>query len=148
MNQAALLDTLFSIASTIVLPGWLLLIFFPRWKWTQRYAALLIPLLLGPVYVWLLVTTWGGEGGFGSLAEVAALFRNPAALLGGWIHYLVFDLFLGAWETRDAAANRIAHLAIIPCLLLTFLLGPSGLLLYLLIRLVWRKNPDLAGHPA
>jgi hypothetical protein len=143
-----MLETWFSVASTAVLPGWLLLLVAPGWRWSQRYAALLIPCVLGPLYVWLLVTHWGGEGGFGSLREVAALFQNPAALLAGWVHYLVFDLFVGAWEARDAVANRIPRWVVVPCLVLTFLLGPSGLLLYVLIRMIWRKKLDLAEAAA
>jgi len=31
---------------------------------------------------------------------VAQLFENRWLLLAGWVHYLAFDLFIGAWETR------------------------------------------------
>jgi hypothetical protein len=62
------------------------------------------------------------------------LFRNEYLLLAGWIHYLAFDLFIGSWQVRDAERNGVPHLAVVPCLVLTFLLGPTGLLLYLLIR--------------
>ena len=55
-------------------------------------------------------------------------------LLAGWIHYLAFDLFIGGWETRDAVRNGIPHLLVIPCLLLTFMLGPIGLLAYFALR--------------
>ena len=48
----------------------------------------------------------GAEGGFGSLADVATLFGKPELLLAGWIHYLAFDLFIGAWEVRDAQRNE------------------------------------------
>lgn len=135
------LEMLFGLANLSVLPGWILLAAVPGWRWTQRYASLLVPLLLGPVYVWLLIENWGA-GGFDSLASVGQLFENPAVLLAGWIHYLIFDLFIGSWETRDARANRIPHVAVIPCLLCTFLLGPLGLALYLLLRLVLRRNLD------
>ena len=54
----------------------------------------------------------GAEGGFGSLADVATLFQKQELLLAGWIHYLAFDLFIGAWETRDAARNQIPHLVV------------------------------------
>ena len=54
----------------------------------------------------------------------------------GWIHYLAFDLFVGAWEVRDAQARGIHHLLVIPCLFLTLMAGPGGLLLYWAIRIV------------
>ena len=62
------------------------------------------------------------------------LFQKQELLLAGWVHYLAFDLFIGAWETRDAQRNQIPHLVVIPCLVMTFMLGPIGLLFYLAIR--------------
>jgi hypothetical protein len=62
------------------------------------------------------------------------LFQNRAMLLAGWVHYLAFDLFVGSWEVRDAQRIGIAHYLVVPCLVLTFLFGPAGWLLYLLIR--------------
>nr|WP_235727181.1 ABA4-like family protein [Hymenobacter siberiensis] len=76
----------------------------------------------------------GGEGGFQSLDAVAALFRDPWALLAGWVHYLCFDMWTGAWEVRDAQRRGMPHGLLIPCLLLTFLFGPVGLLLYFGVR--------------
>lgn len=135
------LDTLFSAANFSVLPGWLLLAVAPRWRWSQRYATLLIPLLLGPLYVWLVAAYWG-NGSFSTLDDVALLFANRGVLLAGWIHYLIFDLFTGSWVARDALARDIPRWAVIPCLALTFLLGPAGLGLYLLLRVAWRRHLD------
>lgn len=134
-------ESLFSWAGTIVVPGWLLLAFAPRWKWSARLiAGLLIPALLGTLYVVIVVTRWGAaEGGFGSLGDVRRLFGDPYMLLAGWIHYLAFDLFIGSWEVRDAQRLGVSHLMVIPCLVLTFLFGPAGLLLYLLLRAARRR---------
>ena len=135
-------ERLFSFASTIVLPGWLLLVFVPRWKWTARFiCALVIPVLLGLLYLYIILVHWrGSEGGFGSLGQVSDLFQSPWLLLAGWVHYLAFDLFIGAWEVRDAQRERIHHLLVIPCLFLTFMFGPIGLLLYLGLRVGTRKK--------
>ena len=128
-------ESLFSLCSALVLPGWALLVFLPRWSWTQRVAACLVPLALGVLYLVLIVMNFGkSHGGFGSLQQVSQLFQNPYLLLAGWVHYLAFDLFTGAWEVRDAARLRIAHGLVIPCLVLTFLFGPIGLLTWFLIR--------------
>lgn len=129
-------ESLFSAAGTLVLPGWLLLVFLPRWRpVTPLITAVVIPALLALFYAWLIVTHLpGSSGGFGSLAEVRELFRDEYLLLAGWTHYLAFDLFIGSWEVRDAQRNGVHHLAVVPCLVLTFLLGPAGLLLYLVIR--------------
>jgi hypothetical protein len=137
-------DAIFSAANTSVLPGWLLLIVLPRWRYTQRLAGLLIPILLGLTYATVMILHFGeAEGGFGSLAEVRKLFANPWAVLGGWIHYLAFDLFTGCWEVRDARRQGVPHWAVIPCLLLTFMFGPVGLTLYLLLRLGWKRQMQL-----
>jgi hypothetical protein len=132
----------------IVLPGWLLLVFLPRWKWTARLVCpVLIPLLLAAVYLWLVATTLGRTpGGFGSLAEVSQLFQNQWVLLAGWIHYLAFDLFVGSWEVRDAQRNGVHHLLVVPCLALTFLLGPVGLLLYFALRAALRRQVSVGGE--
>lgn len=129
-------ESLFSLAGMAVLPGWLLLIFLPRWKMSARLiSGVVIPLLLAMLYAWLVVAWIGSsDGGFGSLAEVRLLFENDYLLLAGWVHYLAFDLFIGSWEVRDSARAGVHHLAVVPCLLLTFLFGPVGLLVYLVIR--------------
>lgn len=143
-------EQLFSLCGTLVLPGWLLLVFLPRWKWTARLVCpVLIPLLLALVYLWLVATTFGRTpGGFGSLADVSLLFQNPRALLAGWIHYLAFDLFIGSWEVRDAQRVGLHHLLVVPCLVLTFLFGPVGLLLYFALRAALKRKVTVGGETA
>jgi hypothetical protein len=135
---------IFSICNYVVLPGWLLLVVAPRWRWTQRVTALALPLALAVVYLTLLIMHFReSRGGFGSLAEVSKLFENPYLLLAGWIHYLAFDLFTGSWLVRDSDRLRIAHAYVVPCLLLTFLFGPVGLLAWFLIRTSLRGRPPV-----
>jgi hypothetical protein len=55
--------------------------------------------------------------------------------LAGWVHILALDLFAGAWIARDALRLEIPRPALVVCLLLTFMLAPLGIALYLLIRL-------------
>ena len=100
-----------------------------------------MPLLLAALYVALLLHGGRVKGaGFGSLAQVARLFASQDFLLAGWIHYLAFDLFIGAWQSRDALRLGLSRWIVAPCLLLTFLFGPVGLALYLLLRLALRKE--------
>ena len=129
------LERIFSVAATIALIGWVALAALPRNPFAQIFSGFVIPLLLSVGYLFLIVQNLqGAEGGFGSLAEVSKLFQKQELLLAGWIHYLAFDLFIGAWETRDAQRHGIPHLVIIPCLLMTLMLGPIGLLFYFAIR--------------
>ena len=128
-------ERLFSILNLIAIAGWLPLVFLPRARWATAVVPLVLPCLFGVIYVVLVAASlpWG-EGGFSSLAGVGALFENPWALLAGWAHYLAFDLFIGGWQVRDARERGIPHLFVVPALLLTFLFGPAGLLLYLVVR--------------
>lgn len=115
--------------------GWLILAILPRQRVMQVISGVIIPLVLSAGYLFLIAQHLrGAEGGFGSLADVATLFQKQELLLAGWIHYLAFDLFIGAWETRDARRHGIPHLVVIPCLIMTFMLGPIGLLFYFAIR--------------
>jgi hypothetical protein len=143
-------EQLFSLCGALVLPGWLLLVFLPGWKWTARLVCpVVIPLALALVYLWLVATNFGRTpGDFNSLAGVAQLFQNPKALLAGWIHYLTFDLFVGSWEVRDARRVGLHHLLVVPCLVLTFLFGPVGLLLYFALRAALRRRLAVGGEAA
>jgi Domain of unknown function (DUF4281) len=128
-------EQLFSILNMATVAAWLALVFLPRVRWTATVIPVLMPCLLALVYVILVASTLThSEGGFSSLAGVRALFDNPWLLLAGWTHYLAFDLFIGGWEVRDAQRRGVPHLLIVPALVLTFLFGPAGLLLYLAIR--------------
>lgn len=141
-------DQLFQICNTLVLPAWLLMAIAPRWKWTGRIVISGIVLILSFVYVSKLIGILSGEGmdfsSFGSLEGVMGLFTDPGAVLMGWVHYLAFDLLAGWFIINDAARNKINQLLVVPCLLFSFMLGPTGWLLYWLIRLVKTKQiyPD------
>ncbi len=135
-----MLESIFSACGTLALLGWASLIFLPRQRQAYLVAAVAVPLAISVVYLVLIAQHFGrGEGGFGSLSDVAQLFSNPALLLAGWVHYLAFDLFVGAWEVRDAQRHGIPHLMVVPCLVMTFMLGPIGLLAYFSIR-TWRRR--------
>lgn len=133
-------DALFSLASAAVLPGWIALAFAPLARARMVLVARLIAVLLSGLYVTLLVTGLAGEGpppgaGFDTLEGVRLLLSSPEALLAGWVHYLVFDLWVGSWEAEDNGKTvALPHVLLLPCLALTFLAGPTGLLLYHLLK--------------
>jgi len=131
--------------------NWLLLIFAFRWKYARRIVFSGTILLLAALYTLLIVSTFGNsQGGFGSLEQVSNLFDNRWALLAGWVHYLAFDLLVGCWISADARRNGIPHLAVVPCLFFTFMLGPFGYLLYRAVRLFTRPSVfiDIYENPA
>lgn len=129
-------DQLFQLANPLVLVGWLVLLAAPLAPTVaQTISAAAIPLLLGLAYSGLMLALWWqAPGGFGSLAEVQVLFTHPHIAVAGWVHYLAFDLFIGAWEVRTARAESIPHWMVVPCLILTFLFGPAGLLAFAVLR--------------
>lgn len=111
----------------------------PVWTATR----FIIPALLGIAYLLLIVDSFGEAegGGFGSIAEVRALFASDAALAAGWLHYLAFDLFVGTWIAEDSRPRAVPALLVVPCLALTFLFGPVGLVLYFILRLAFARQP-------
>ena len=141
-------DLIFQLATPFVLTGWLALLaspWFPRAA--DRYAGIAVPALLSVAYAGLILAFWSSaEGGFDSLDNVARLFETREMLLAGWLHYLAFDLFVGAWVVRAARDAAVPFLLVVPCLALTFLLGPAGFLAFLAIRAA-RLGPT-AAHAA
>lgn len=136
MSPAFPAETLFGIANPLALIGWVALTLSPV---APRAAGVLagriIPLLLSLLYTALVLSFWAdGEGGFGSLAQVMRLFDAPTLALAGWVHFLAFDLVVGAWIAQTAAREGIAHWLTLPCLLLTFLFGPAGFLTFAALR--------------
>ena len=139
------IEGVFSACNLLAMAGWILLLAVPRHRLAMRLAGTVIPLSLAVVYL----TVFGlhareSNGGFSSLAAVAQLFENPWLLLAGWVHYLAFDLFIGAWQTRDAIARRVPRLLLAPCLVMTFMLGPIGLLGYHMVRARFHQPLDRA----
>ena len=143
--DALIPDALFRYGNLVALAGWLTLglgIALRSPLLRDTVAGLAAPLGLSVAYTAIImVHWWSGEGGFSSLQDVSALFRSPWLLLAGWIHYLAFDLFVGAWVARDAEAHGLPQLLLIPVLPVVFLFGPAGLLLWLCLRTAFGTLP-------
>lgn len=140
------MESIFSMLNLMALLGWVFLfVFYPRkWIYSILFSGVLV--LLALAYLYFIIQSMGeGEGGFGSLTEVSTLFQKEEALLAGWIHYLAFDLFVGMWITKDASDRGINRWLIMPCLAFTFMLGPVGLLTYMLLRIF--KTKELVASP-
>ena len=131
-------EQLFASASTLAILGWCILIFLPRgWKWLNPVASMLIPLVLSVLYSVLIARYFFlAEGGFNTLANVQQLFTYPSVALAGWVHYLAFDLFVGGVIAKQADEIGLSRMIQAPVLLLTFMFGPFGCLLLMLIKIV------------
>ena len=135
-------DAWFSMVNLLALIAWVGLIFLPRWPALLSgilylgvgllcliYATGLIGLLSG-----LIPNPQGGGADFTTIAGVRSIFGSDAGVTIGWTHYLAFDLFVGLWIARDGDAKNISRFIQAPVLFATFMAGPLGLGLWLLIR--------------
>ncbi|MBX3523627.1 MAG: DUF4281 domain-containing protein [Xanthobacteraceae bacterium] len=135
---------IFGPANWFAMLGWLVLIagiILNRAWLRDKLAGIYWPLALSAGYCVAIYLGFGQSGGgFDSLPAVRQLFSNDWALLAGWVHYLAFDLFVGAWIARDASRSGVSRWFMIPVLPLTFLFGPAGLLLFQGIKAVFGKG--------
>lgn len=135
-------STIFSLGNSFVLFGWILLIFLPKWKYTQTLVLRGIILLLVVVYTILIVQGIGNfkPDSFSTLANVKILFQDDTAVTAGWLHYLAFDLFVGAYivrKSKTAGIPRIIYTLILP---FTFMFGPIGYLLFTIVNIIKSKS--------
>jgi Domain of unknown function (DUF4281) len=137
----------FSIASTLALVSWVALIALPRWPWLRQLLRYAVPAALGAAYTLLVLVYFARieGGGFNSLAQVRALLGTEPTLLAGWLHYLAFDLFVGVWIAERADALGLSRLIQAPILVLTFLFGPIGYLVFAAVEpaLTLTTNPQV-----
>lgn len=135
----------FSMVNMIAMPMWILMIFLSRWKVTRFLIDFkVIPLLLSIIYAIYIIQSLLNDGqmDFGSLSAVMVLFTEENAVLAGWVHYLAFDLLIGMWILDQNKELGIHQALIAPCLALTFLFGPIGFLLFIVIKSIKLKNYD------
>ena len=138
MNQ----ETIFSIVNGMALISWIILLIAPFRPITKKIILGVSVTILCMAYAVLLFQTLRPTDfeKFGTLEGITSLQSLPGAALVGWIHYLAFDLMVGLFIANNAAKHGIKHAIIIIPLLSTFMMGPIGLLLYLIIRWAITKH--------
>ncbi|WP_194852519.1 ABA4-like family protein [Nonlabens antarcticus] len=140
----------FSIVNILVLPMWILMIFLPNWKPTRfliNYK--IIPVVLGIIYAIYLIQALAANGmmDFGSLESIMGLFTTETAVLTGWIHYLAFDLLVGMWMVDQNRSLGISKWLMAPNLLGTFMFGPVGFLLFMILKSIKEKRSQKSKVP-
>lgn len=135
-------EFVFAQANFAAMVGWALLILGPRrFEWFNAIVLWVIPAGLSVVYGLIVVSRFAGSGGgFDSLASVATLMSNDWALLGGWVHYLAFDLFVGAVMAARMDRAAISRVVQAPILVAIFMLGPFGFVIAALTELGLRAR--------
>ncbi|MFW5819688.1 MAG: ABA4-like family protein [Bacteroidota bacterium] len=132
----------FQILNFSALVLWIILIFFYQ---SKTYRLLISSgfafILFGLVYIVLLIMNLETDPtAFSSLENLKSLYSDPWLILLGWVHYLAFDLLAGVWIKSDSLNFGIHQKLIIIPLIFTFMTGPFGLLLYLIIKYVYVRN--------
>jgi hypothetical protein len=143
---------LFSLTFLVAAPFWALMILAPRWSWTARIVG--SPLIVLPpvlIYAVLVLPALGDvlpAVASPTLESVRGLLGTDDGAAAGWAHFIAFDLFVGRWAWLDSREREVPALVMAPVLLLTIMLGPLGLAVYLLLRLRWRARVAAAPVPA
>lgn len=140
-------ELVYSVTNIAALAAWLVLVGYPLRREPILIAARSVAAVLSAVYVVLLArgVSEGGAPNFATLAGVSALFAQPGHAVVGWTHYLAFDLWVGTWEVEEAARRRLPYFLVLPCLALTFLVGPVSLVAFLVLCAGWRlRRPEAA----
>lgn len=133
---------IFSIANAFALVAWLILIFTPKSKYTARFIIPGAIALLCIVYIFLIIPSLSSfdATSFSSLESIKALFQDDKAVAAGWVHYLAFDLFVGAYIVEQGKSIPLPRWQYTLCLPFTFMFGPAGLLLFYIFRQLMKKQ--------
>lgn len=143
-------DTWFSASSTLALVSWVVLVLAPRPAWLLALLRHGVVAALSVLYVSLMARFFFGVegGGYDSIAQVRALFMSDPVLVAGWVHYLAFDLLVGTWIAERADALGVSRWLQAPVLVLTFLFGPLGWLVFSAWQAAAVRRGPAAGAPA
>ena len=134
-----------------VLPFWLILIFFSSSNINKFFVTSILPiLLLSGAYIFALYKSYLNSYDFISnfelylsMSNLSNLFSNNLFLILFWIHFVSINLFIGGWMVRDSQKLLINKILVAFPLIITYLIGPLGVLIYWLIRIFYSKSINL-----
>ena len=134
-----------------VLPFWLTLIIFPQSQISKFLVTSIFPIfVLSLVYFYLLYIAY--LDGYDFLQnfklylgfiEIANLFENQSFLILFWTHFLAINLFCGGWIVKDSQLFNINKILVSLPLIITYLIGPMGLIVYWIVRIFYAKRISL-----
>ncbi len=143
---------LFQLAFPLAAPFWALMILAPSWRWTSRIISspliVLPPALIYAVLVLPNLAEVLPAVSSPTLTGVQAQLGTPTGAAIGWAHFIAFDLFVGRWEYLDSRRRGVHPLVMAPVLLLTILLAPLGMLMYLAVRALPWRHASTSGRDA
>jgi len=144
-------DMIYMWANIGVLPLWFIMLFFPKSNICNFFVLSIVPyIIFSFVYVYLayfyFVSGYDFFENFSlylNLNELKNLFSDEAFLIVFWIHFLAVNLFCGSWIVKDSQRLMISKNFIFIPLVLTYFVGPFGVLIYWLIRIFFAKKISL-----
>ena len=151
INAYFTIEILYFWVNLGVLPFWLILIFFPSSNINKFFATSILPiLLLSGSYIFALYKSYLNSYDFISnfelylsISNLSNLFSNNLFLILFWIHFVSINLFVGGWMVRDSQKLVINKILVAFPLIITYLIGPLGVLIYWLIRIFYAKSINL-----
>ena len=131
-----------------ILPFWLMIIVIPDSKITRILVnSIIIPLILSGLYINIVYQGIILDISFLDFFEIYlgldnlyTIFATETFLLIFWIHFIALNLFLGSWISRDAVKYSMSRTLVFIPLILVYLTGPIGLVLYWIIRVFYAKK--------
>ena len=134
-----------------VLPFWFILIVFPQSHLSRIFVASIFPFfILSGVYIFILYKSYligydfnGNFTLYLGLSELSRLFEDHLYIMIFWTHFIAINLFIGGWIVKDSQKFSINKVLMAVPLIVTYLIGPIGLLLYWIIRIFYAKRISL-----
>ena len=134
-----------------VLPFWFMLLFFPQTKICRIFVTSVFPLLvLAAIDLYLIFEI--SKSGFNffdvfnlylSIDELLNLFSDKNYTILFWIHFLAINLFCGSWIVKDYQKISMPKSLVFIPIVLTYFIGPIGLVIYWFVRIFFSKKIDL-----
>jgi|TARA_B110001452_G_scaffold38369_1_gene29322 hypothetical protein len=134
-----------------VLPFWFMLIVFPNSKISRALITSIFPIfILSLAYAYFIYIAYINSYDFLQnfklylgLSEILNLFEDQSFLILFWTHFLAMNLFCGGWIVKDSQLFNVNKFLVSLPLLITYFIGPIGLVMYWIIRIFYAKRITL-----
>ena len=134
-----------------VLPFWFILILLPQSNICKIFITTIFPiLLLSGTYIFMLYVMFQNNYDFFSnfelylgIKNLTNLFSNNYFLIVFWIHFISINLFIGSWVVKDSQKFNINKILLSLPLVIIYLIGPLGIVVYWIIKIFYAKRISL-----
>ena len=145
------IETLYMWINLGVIPFWFILIVFPQSHLSRIFVTSIFPFfILSGVYIFILYKSYLIGYDFDvnfslylGLNELSRLFEDHLYIMIFWTHFIAINLFVGGWIVKDSQKFSINKVLMAVPLIVTYLIGPIGILLYWIIRIFYAKRISL-----